>query len=538
MFDVPAPKKAIIKVIGVGGGGSNAVIFMHNQGIKDVDFVVVNTDAQALDNCEIKKKIQIGRTLTEGLGAGANPEKGREAAKESENDIAEMLADGTKMVFITAGMGGGTGTGAAPVIAEIARELNILTVGIVTYPFSWEGPKKRAQADLGIEEMRKYCDTVLVILNDKLREMFGNLRMRQAFAEADNILATGARSIAEIITVPGMVNVDFEDVKAIMQNAGTAVMGSASVKGDNRAVRAAEEALASPLLNTRDITGADRILIAISSSLEHETTIDELEDICKHIQSAAGNAANIIYGHSLDETLGEYQRVTVIATSFDKRNENNAANHPFGESKTFELDRSLASQPIQLTPTPQVIHNGPVSNDIRWVETKEVQAPTFYGPEPAQKAPAHYGALPFVPSPQHQAQPVANLMPAEPMPAPQMQPMMPSQSPEHSYVVPTPRPERIEVRPQTPAFNPQADLARKRAEMLQRSEQRRNHFGKTGGMQPTNISQMEAAPAYARRGYQFDDQVAPVETQNVSRFALSEDQELTQNNKFLHDNVD
>ena len=264
-FDLPSHHKSIIKVIGVGGGGSNAVNHMFNQGIKDVEFIVCNTDSQALKASVVPGKLQIGVNLTEGLGAGANPDVGKNAALESREDIRDLLGNDTKMVFITAGMGGGTGTGAAPVIAKIAKEMDILTVGIVTAPFVFEGKKKMAQAKAGMDDMKANCDTVLVILNDKLREIHGNLSIGSAFAQADNVLTTAAKGIAEIITVAGYVNVDFQDVRTVMLNAGAAVMGSAQTKGENRARKAAEEALSSPLLDNRDIHGAQKILLSIIS---------------------------------------------------------------------------------------------------------------------------------------------------------------------------------------------------------------------------------------------------------------------------------
>jgi cell division protein FtsZ len=315
-FDLPTHHKSIIKVIGVGGGGSNAVNHMYNLGIKDVEFVVCNTDSQALESSPVQQKLQIGVTLTSGLGAGANPERGRNAALESKEEIRELLHD-TKMVFITAGMGGGTGTGAAPVIAQVAQELDILTVGIVTAPFAFEGKKKMMAADEGIRQMRQYCDTVLVIMNDKLREIFGNLSISEAFAHADNVLNTAAKGIAEIITVPGYVNVDFEDVKTVMRRAGRAVMGSAKTQGDNRARRAAEEALNSPLLNNEEIFGAERILLSIMSGPEAELQMDELTEITDYMQEFAGEEADVIFGHGIDPDLGEHIRVTVIATGYN-----------------------------------------------------------------------------------------------------------------------------------------------------------------------------------------------------------------------------
>ncbi|EIM75993.1 cell division protein FtsZ [Nitritalea halalkaliphila LW7] len=316
MFDLPKNHKSIIKVVGVGGGGSNAVNHMYNQGIKDVEFVVMNTDAQALQSSPVPNKLQIGTHLTEGLGAGANPERGKEAAVESKEEIRDIFGTNTKMVFITAGMGGGTGTGAAPVIAKIARDMDILTVGIVTAPFAFEGRKKILAAQAGIEELKSSCDTVLVILNDKLRDVYGNLAIRSAFAKADNVLTTAAKSIAEIITVHQDINVDFEDVKTVMKNAGAAVMGSALEEGENRALHAAERAIASPLLNNVDIKGAKKILLSVTSGEEDELSMDELTEITDYINACAGSDLELIFGQGIDPSLGKAVRVTVIATGF------------------------------------------------------------------------------------------------------------------------------------------------------------------------------------------------------------------------------
>jgi cell division protein FtsZ len=309
-FDLPTHHQSIIKVIGVGGGGSNAVNNMYNRGIKDVSFAVCNTDAQALEHSPIQHKLQLGIHLTGGLGAGANPEVGKNAALESKDDIKALLSDATRMVFITAGMGGGTGTGAAPVIAEIAKKMGILTVGIVTQPFAFEGKKKLEQAQEGIKQLRQHCDTVLVILNDRLRSVLGNLSVGNAFAQADNVLTTAAKSIAEIITVPGYVNVDFEDVKTVMKDAGAAVMGSGQATGEERALKAAEAALASPLLDYQDIHGAKRILLSIVSGKEAELQMDELTIITDYIQDQIGTDAEMIFGHGSDTQLEEHIRVT------------------------------------------------------------------------------------------------------------------------------------------------------------------------------------------------------------------------------------
>ncbi|TNF28694.1 MAG: cell division protein FtsZ [Bacteroidetes bacterium] len=314
-FNLPQEDSSIIKVIGVGGGGSNAVNHMYRQGIRGVDFVVCNTDQQALDTSPVPKKIALGSSLTEGRGAGAQAEVGRNAAIENLDDIKEVLENNTKMVFITAGMGGGTGTGAAPVIAEAARELGILTVGIVTVPFTFEGKKRKLQADAGLEELKKHVDTVIVISNDKLREMYGNLKLSEAFGQADDVLTIAAKGIAEIITVEGYVNVDFEDVRTVMTGSGVAIMGSAITSGPDRAIKAVEQALASPLLNDNNIFGASNILLYISSGNE-EVTMDEVAEITDYIQEEAGMDADVIWGNGTDESLGDQLSLTVIATGF------------------------------------------------------------------------------------------------------------------------------------------------------------------------------------------------------------------------------
>ncbi len=314
-FDLPKDQSSIIKVIGVGGGGSNAVNHMYNQGITGVDFVICNTDAQALALSPIPNKIQLGTTLTEGLGAGANPEVGKNAAIEDIENIKAILQNNTKMVFITAGMGGGTGTGAAPVIAEVAREMGILTVGIVTIPFSFEGRRRKQQAEEGLNALRNHVDTMLIINNDKLRMIHGNLKMGECFSKADDILTTAAKGIAEIITVAGYINVDFEDVKTVMKDGGTAIMGSATAEGENRAIQAVTKALESPLLNDNEINGANFILLNVTSGIE-EITMDEIDEITDYIQKQAGYTAELIWGNGTDESLGNKVSVTVIATGF------------------------------------------------------------------------------------------------------------------------------------------------------------------------------------------------------------------------------
>lgn len=318
-FESPKIKPNIIKVLGVGGGGSNAVNHMFKQGIKGVDFWVSNTDSQALESSPVPSRLKLGKRE---LGAGSIPSVGKEAAEESIEMLKEALRENTKMLFVTAGMGGGTGTGAAPVIAKAARELDILTVGIVTIPFSFEGRKRRQQAEAGIEELKKYVDSLLVISNDKLREIHGDLKLSEAFAKADNILTTAARGIAEIITVSGYVNVDFEDVKTVMLNSGKAILGSATASGEGRAMKAVQAALASPLLDDNDINGASHLLLYISSG-DEETSLDEVTEITEYVQSAAGMNADMIWGTGSDSSLGDNISVTLIATGFDSKKNGN-----------------------------------------------------------------------------------------------------------------------------------------------------------------------------------------------------------------------
>jgi cell division protein FtsZ len=310
--------KNIIKVIGVGGGGSNAVRHMYEHGIKDVDFVISNTDIQALNDNSVPNKLQLGAVLTEGLGAGTEPEQGRLAALESEAAIKALLADNTKMVFITAGMGGGTGTGAAPEIARVARELDILTVAIVTAPYSWEGTEKIDAALEGIEKLKRSCDTVLVVLNDKLLEIFEDLNILEAFAHADDVLMNAAKSVAEVITKSGKINADFKDVRKVLSNAGQAVMSTAAAKGANRAEEVIKRALDSPLLNNKDIKGAKRILVTVATSTSKVMGVKEQQAITDYIMKQIGEApAGFKLGFILDDDLGEEMRITVIAAGFD-----------------------------------------------------------------------------------------------------------------------------------------------------------------------------------------------------------------------------
>jgi cell division protein FtsZ len=360
-FDLPKQKSSIIKVLGVGGGGSNAVNFMFDQNIEGVDFIICNTDAKAIEQSRIPNKIQLGPHLTQGLGAGANPEVGKLATEESLEEIKRILEVNTKMAFITVGMGGGTGTGGAPIIAQICKDLGILTVGIVTTPFGFEGPRRLQQAQEGIEQLKPHVDTLLVISNDKLRMQYGNLKMKEAFAKADNVLATAAKCITDIINSRGHIIVDFADVCTVMKNGGVAILGKAEVEGENRAQLAIEEAIASPLLNDSDIKGAKWILININSAEgDHECTMDELEIINNHLRMQAGEDTDVIVGMGYDNTLDKKIGITLVATGFEHKD-------PF------------AKGPVNTKAVPQE------EKIVMTLQTEQpVQAPviTFVEPEP------------------------------------------------------------------------------------------------------------------------------------------------------------
>lgn len=344
-FEMLKEKSSIIKVIGVGGGGGNAVNHMYRQGITGVDFIICNTDAQALELSPIPNKVQLGASLTEGMGAGSIPEVGKNSAIENIDDIKQMLGSNTKMLFITAGMGGGTGTGASPIIAKAAKELDILTVAIVTTPFSFEGKRRKMQAEEGLEEIKKYVDSFLVISNDRLREIFGNLTLGSAFGQADDILTTAAKGIAEIITIPGYINVDFKDVRTVMKDSGVSIMGSSAAEGDNRALKAVEGALNSPLLEDNEIEGARYILLNITSGSK-EVTMDEVSIITDYIQQEAGLSADLIWGNCTDESLGEKLAVTIIATGF-QTSEERQVERSQTKKAVFQSDEAPLVKPVE-----------------------------------------------------------------------------------------------------------------------------------------------------------------------------------------------
>ena len=399
-FDLPKNQSNVIKVIGVGGGGSNAINHMFKQGIKGVDFIVCNTDSQALQNSPVPNKIQLGVSLTEGLGAGANPDVGHQSAIESIGDIEKMLDTNTKMVFITAGMGGGTGTGAAPVIAQLAKERGILTVGIVTKPFQFEGKVRYEQALLGVEKLRKQVDSLIVINNNKLREVYGNLGFKAGFSKADEVLATASRGIAEVITHHYTQNIDLKDAKTVLSDSGSAIMGSSTATGDNRAKDAIISALDSPLLDDNKISGAKNVLLLIVSG-SSEITIDEIGEINDHIQSEAGHGANIIMGVGEDETLGEAIAVTIIATGFNVEQQNGIVNtetkkiiHSLdGEHK---LERDLTNKPVEVftainTPVTEVKEEKIVFELIE--DELEVKTPEVIDSNASEQAEQTYTAV-------------------------------------------------------------------------------------------------------------------------------------------------
>jgi cell division protein FtsZ len=380
-FDLPKEKSSIIKVIGVGGGGGNAVNHMFSQNIDGVNFIICNTDAQALANSGIPNRVQLGPHLTQGLGAGANPEIGRQATEESLEELKGILEVNTKMAFITAGMGGGTGTGGAPIIAKICKDLGILTVGIVTTPFAYEGKKRQLQAEEGIKTLKGYVDTLLVISNDKLRHQYGNLKMREAFQRADNVLATAAKCITDVINSTGQINVDFADVCTVMRNGGVAILGSAAVAGEDRAHKAIEEALSSPLLNDNDISGAKWILININSAEgENEFTMDEVEVIQHHLVSQAGEGTDVIMGLGYDNSLGDKIGITLIATGFQHR-------EPFIKPVLAKEEKKAEEKIVMVLGEPEQKVKDVEKKQIVIEEVKDLLAPKLVDEFTVQDAP-------------------------------------------------------------------------------------------------------------------------------------------------------
>ncbi len=570
-FEMLKDKSSIIKVIGVGGGGGNAVNHMYNQGIIGVDFIICNTDAQALELSPIPNKVQLGSSLTEGRGAGSIPEVGKNSAIESIEDVKDLLGATTKMVFITAGMGGGTGTGASPIICQAAKELGILTVGIVTTPFNFEGKRRKHQADEGLEALKKHVDTLLVISNDKLREMYGNLTLSNAFAEADNILTTAAKGIAEIITVPGYINVDFEDVKTVMQNSGVAIMGSASAEGEGRAYKAVQAALASPLLNDNDIEGARYILLNITSG-EKEVLMDEVSEITDYIQNQAGLTADIIWGNCYDETLGDKISVTLIATGFQTKTERIEKMGTVTEKKVIPLTiqnvKEIETEALKVNPIEEVKEEIKEEIVVAEIEVKtEIQIElkeNFVIAEKVEDVIPEIEATVLEKAPpmelkKHILEEEDLRKQEEEMSSPSIQFQSPKPTKQVNLFdfiseVSTPVETSNEAEPfrllekeevQFTVINktPEPSEAdRELEEQLKRNKERISRL-KELSMKlrtPNGLNDLENEPAYLRKKQNLDTVPHSSESQ-VSRFTLGEDQgepQIRPNNSFLHDNVD
>jgi cell division protein FtsZ len=539
-FEMLKEKSSIIKVIGVGGGGGNAVNHMYKQGITGVDFIICNTDAQALELSPIPNKVQLGASLTEGMGAGSIPEVGANSAIENIDDIKQMLGTNTKMLFITAGMGGGTGTGASPIIAKAARELDILTVGIITTPFSFEGKRRKMQADAGMEELKKYVDSFLVISNDRLRQIFGNLTLGSAFAQADDILTTAAKGIAEIITLPGYINVDFKDVRTVMKDSGVSIMGSSSAEGENRALRAVEGALSSPLLKDNEIEGARYILLNISSG-EKEVTMDEVSIITDYIQEEAGLAADLIWGNCRDENLGDKLSVTIIATGFQTKD---------------EREKEFSSKKIVNMLVPDAPLVRPVNEFINPVTEGATAEPYMKGqPQPqAHKEEQKQTGLfdLFAAAPKTESEPAVvryNLKDVEEQQMAENDNDVPEftfklAEPETETIsnfAPPVKEEKVEPAP-VPVSADEHKTDESIEEQLRKSRERIMRLKDLSmKLRTGNIQELENVPAYKRKEVALQETPASNESQ-VSRFSLLPDSdgkvEIRDSNSFLHDNVD
>jgi cell division protein FtsZ len=544
-FEMLKDKSSIIKVIGVGGGGGNAVNHMYRQGITGVDFIICNTDAQALEFSPIPNKVQLGSSLTEGMGAGSIPEVGKNSAIENIDDIKAMLGSTTKMLFITAGMGGGTGTGASPIIAQAAKELDILTVAIITTPFAFEGKRRKMQADDGLDELKKYVDSYLVISNDRLREIFGNLTLGSAFAQADDILTTAAKGIAEIITVPGYINVDFKDVRTVMKDSGVSIMGSFAAEGENRALAAVEGALASPLLKDNEIEGARYILLNISSGLR-EVTMDEVTIITDFIQDKAGLSADLIWGNCIDESLEDKLSVTIIATGFQTTEQRAKEKQNVKKISLLTPEEAPLVRPVEpvnsfITAKPEAVSTEPVLK----VQEEPKQSDLF-------------GDL-FNLKARDQEQ-----VPANSTIVHQLEETPTAETPqetgfefevklaETNFVFESPVAQfeepLEEAAPVSTAKTPEVgadddksdesieDQLKKSKERILRLKDLSMKLRTTNGLQ-----ELENEPAYKRKQMQLQ-QVQHSSESQVSRFTLSNDEdgttEIRPNNSFLHDNVD
>ena len=534
-FNLPKDNASIIKVIGVGGGGSNAVNHMYNNGIRGVDFIVCNTDAQSLDKSPVPVKLQLGLSLTDGKGAGSIPEVGKNAAIESIDDLKAIIENNTSMVFVTAGMGGGTGTGAAPIIAKAAREMGVLTVGIVTIPFLFEGKKRRSQAEEGISQMREAVDTLLIIQNDKLREVYGNLTLKEAFGKADDVLTTAAKGIAEMISVSGFINVDMNDVKTVMQDSGVAIMGSAVAEGENRAQEAVEAALESPLLNDNDIHGAKDVLLNITVG-NQDVDLEEFTEITDFIQDAAGETANVIWGYVVDESMGEQLGVTVIATGFQSNNEQKATPRPAQKpADTEEKQKVYFDLDDQVKPVQGPL-NSPIDSGISQAPEKATEEPSQQVEEPFLKPKAEesrepQGFLNFelgggASKPQQDHAPEKRYMMLDEEDSEQA-PKKVAETPESQTGE-----EQVPEQVQTPRITPE--------QRQQLTEERMQNIRElTSRLRtPSGIAELEKEPAYVRRNFKLSQVKKSSDQPDISKYGLNEDNEIRKNNRFLHDNVD
>lgn len=514
-FDLPKEISSIIKVIGVGGGGSNAVNHMFRQGIKGVDFIVTNTDQQALDMSPVPTRIQLGVTLTQGRGAGSKPEVGKNAAIENIEEVKEILSKNTNMVFITAGMGGGTGTGAAPILAEVAREMGILTVGIVTLPFIFEGKKRKQFAEEGIEELRQAVDTLLVIKNDKLREMYGNLGVKQAFGKADDVLAIAAKGIAELISVHGEINVDMNDVITVMKDSGVAIMGTGIAEGPDRASIAVKEALDSPLLNDNDITGASDVLLNITYGKE-DVTMDEISEVTDYIQAAAGDSANVIWGYGHDMELEDEISITIIATGFEGRVKatleeevKKPVKHILDSSDAREITAPMRHPVNDKLDEPEIA-DAPLSDEPYLKQTSE----------PVEDNQQELSFNASADGEDLQEEDVVRYT------------LDLSEDVEDEWPVEKEQPQKQPVDKE--AFKRRSEERMTRLKSLTSPI----HTGK-------NLREFENVPAYIRKNQTLEDTPHSSETE-ASRFSLNEEEDesgekrtgISTNNSFLHDNVD
>ncbi|MES2417999.1 MAG: cell division protein FtsZ [Bacteroidota bacterium] len=538
-FEMLKDKSSIIKVIGVGGGGGNAVNHMYRQGITGVDFIICNTDAQALEFSPIPNKVQLGSSLTEGMGAGSIPEVGKNSAIENIDDIKAMLGSTTKMLFITAGMGGGTGTGASPIIAQAAKELDILTVAIITTPFAFEGKRRKMQADDGLDELKKYVDSYLVISNDRLREIFGNLTLGSAFAQADDILTTAAKGIAEIITVPGYINVDFKDVRTVMKDSGVSIMGSYAAEGENRALAAVEGALASPLLKDNEIEGARYILLNISSGLR-EVTMDEVTIITDFIQDKAGLSADLIWGNCIDENLGDKLSVTIIATGFQTTEQRAKDKENVKKISLLTPDEAPLVRPVEPVNSFIEVKTAPVLNEPVLKVQEEPKQPDLFGDLFNMDKPGKV---------------IDSVEEEEPIAETQQEagfefevklaetdfifetPVAQFELEEEALLAPEPE-AKIEEAGADDDMNDESieDQLKKSKERILRLKDLSMKLRTTNGLQ-----ELENEPAYKRKQMQLQ-QIQHSSESQVSRFTLSNDEdgttEIRPNNSFLHDNVD